>query len=57
MKKKDPVLYQFLQREHTLKEGIAARLAEQTGEGAENRRRELQGELERIERAIASYKE
>ena len=55
LKKKNPVLYQFLQREHTLKKRIADRLADQTGKGAESRRKELQDELERIEHAIASY--
>ena len=48
LKKKNPVLYQFLQREHSLKKGIADRLAE-------SRQKELQDELERIEHAIASY--
>ena len=55
LKKKNPVLYRFLQREHTLKKRIADRLADQTGKGAESRRKELQDELERIEHAIASY--
>lgn len=55
LKKKNPVLYQFLQREHSLKKGIADRLGDQTGKGAESRRKELQDELERIEHAIASY--
>lgn len=55
LKKKNPVLYQFLQREHSLKKGIADRLGDQTGKGAESRQKELQDELERIEHAIASY--
>ena len=55
LRKKDPVLYQLLQKEHTLKKTIADRLADQSGEGAESRRRELGEELARIERAIASY--
>lgn len=55
LKKKNPVLYQFLQREHSLKKGIADRLGNQTGKGAESRQKELQDELERIEHAIASY--
>ena len=55
LKKKNPVLYQFLQREHSLKRGIADRLGDQTGKGAESRQKELQDELERIEHAIASY--
>ena len=49
LKKKNPVLYQFLQREHSLKKGIADRLGDQTGKGAESRQKELQDELERIE--------
>lgn len=55
LNKKNPVLYQFLQREHSLKKGIADRLGDQTGKGAESRQKELQDELERIEHAIASY--
>lgn len=55
LREKDPVLYQLLQKEHTLKKTIADRLADQSGEGAESRRRELGEELARIERAIASY--
>lgn len=57
LQKKNPVLYQLLQREYTLKTGIVTRLTEQTGEGVERRRCELQGEIERIERALASYEE
>lgn len=55
LKTKNPILYQFLQREHTLKKRIADRLGDQTGKGAESRQKELQDELERIEHAIASY--
>lgn len=55
LKKKHPVLKEFLQREYTIYQRILEEIADKDGEKIEIRRQELERELSYIERGLAYY--
>lgn len=55
LRKKHPVLFRYLLREKKLKEELVQKLREQSGEAARVRRKELQHELERNQKALEAF--
>ena len=55
LRKKDPVLKEFLEREIRLKKGILSELSQREGEKIQTRREELAGELQCAEKGMKYY--